>query len=591
VKTPVYDVIVVNDTIWAATKNGIAFANINNYLPISSNWSNFTTANSVLKKNQVNAAAFFNGNIFFGTDSGFVFYSGGTLNIFEPSYNGTPIRDKIYRIAVSGNILYFLTAIQSNNIYSVNTSNLTQANLVYQNANANSILITSSGELLIGTGDRGVNIFRNNTDNYVMPNGPLSNTAIFAETDAQKNVWFVSGGTNEGISKFDGKTWKGYSVQQYPWMQGNDFRQIYASDYNGKVYASGYGPGMLQIDGDSLLLFTDQNSCIRPFTPGFTLVEGIKEDNSGNLWIVNRAADNGKPILNFSSCQSYYVPENQSATTLIFLAIDNYGTKWMTFPNDLPSGERGICYYNESANAGGIIRAVELGSDINNANNIIVENNGEVWIGTDNGVVIIPDPYQVISNPNSLPYMFKMRIIENGISTPLTENVQCLQADALNNKWLGTQSNGLLYVSPDGSTLLNRFNTSNSPLPENRIYTIACDRKNGIAYFGTAKGLLSYKTIAIEPLSECDKISVMPNPYIVPDGNLRIDGMVAESTVKILTLNGTLVNEFITPGGRVVMWDGKDNNGNYISSGIYIIVGYDKDGKNVCTGKVAVVRK
>ena len=32
-------------------------------------------------------------------------------------------------------------------------------------------------------------------------------------------------------------------------------------------------------------------------------------------------------------------------------------------------------------------------------------------------------------------------------------------------------------------------------------------------------------------------------------------------------------------------------NGSYVASGIYIIVGYNKDGSKVCTGKVAVVRR
>jgi hypothetical protein len=66
---------------------------------------------------------------------------------------------------------------------------------------------------------------------------------------------------------------------------------------------------------------------------------------------------------------------------------------------------------------------------------------------------------------------------------------------------------------------------------------------------------------------------------------------VEESTVKILTLSGTLVSEFETAGGRVTEWNGMDLYGNYVSSGIYIVVGFNKDGSKACTGKVAVVRK
>jgi hypothetical protein len=242
--------------------------------------------------------------------------------------------------------------------------------------------------------------------------------------------------------------------------------------------------------------------------------------------------------------------------------------------------------------SGGYISLDQLGADIHGANDIIVDNNGEVWVATDNGVVIIADPYQVIQNPNSLPTTQKMRIIENGISTPLTENVITLRNDALNNKWLGTNASGVLYVSPDGSTLLNQFTMSYSPLPDNKINCLTTDSKTGLVYMGTQKGLLSYKTVAVEPLNEFDKITAGPNPYLIPNEHLlRIDGLVENSSIKILTISGTLVREMETPGGRIANWDGRDNNGSLVSSGIYIIVGYNKDGSKVGTGKVAVLRK
>jgi hypothetical protein len=185
-----------------------------------------------------------------------------------------------------------------------------------------------------------------------------------------------------------------------------------------------------------------------------------------------------------------------------------------------------------------------------------------------------------------------MRIIENGISTPLTENVLSIDADALNNKWLGTINNGVIYVSPDGSTLLNRFTTANSPMINDQITSIKSDRKTGTVYFGAVNGIVSYKTIAVSPLEECGNISAGPNPFVIPASTkLKIDGLVEESTVKILSISGVLVSEFETPGGRIAEWDGRDLNGNYVSSGIYIIAGFNKDASKVCTGKVAVVRK
>jgi flagellar hook assembly protein FlgD len=69
-----------------------------------------------------------------------------------------------------------------------------------------------------------------------------------------------------------------------------------------------------------------------------------------------------------------------------------------------------------------------------------------------------------------------------------------------------------------------------------------------------------------------------------------VDGLVENSTFKILTIDGVLVREVQTPGGRVGYWDGTDQQGNVVASGIYIIATYAESGATA-NGKVAVIRK
>lgn len=598
VKTPVYDVIVINDTIWAATKNGIAYANINNYLPIASNWLNFTTTNSSMLKNKTNDVAFFNNKIYFGTDSGMVYYDGTSINLYQPTYNGVPVADWISHMEVSNGSLYFSTYQYSNNIFRVDQNNINVANLVYQDIKVNSLDVNSANELLIGTDNKGLMIYANNNSSYIMPNTPFSNIFFNITVNQSSNVFGVSGSLGDwsyysGIYRYDGTNWRNFTPQTYPQMGTMCCGMVhtYSSKFSNTAWASGWGNGLMKIEGDSLYKYDDSNSRINYYTvPGFCLVMGMCEDNGGNLWLLNNFTQ--KPIVNFTGDTAYAAPVGNSYTTFFqFLVIDNYNTKWMTLDN-IEGSQRGVMYFNESANIGNIISYNQLGADISGVNGIIKDKNGEIWVATNNGIVVIPDPYQVISNPNSIPYLFKMRIIENGISTPLTENVQSIRTDALNNKWIGTFANGLLYVSPDGSTLISRYNNLNSPLPDNKVTTISSDDENGVIYFGTPKGLVSYQTIAVEPLLECDRITAGPNPYVIPNSSLlRIDGLVENSLIKILTISGSLVAEFETPGGRVANWDGRDLSGNYVGSGIYIIVGYNQEGSKVCTGKVAVIRQ
>lgn len=597
-KTPVYQTIVINDTVWAATKNGIAYANINSALPIQSNWRNFTTSNSVLRSNQINSAIYFDNKVVFGSDTGgMVYFQNGNLNTFTPLYNGVPVQNSINRLAVSGNSLYFSTHNLTNNLYRVDNTNLGVAYLVLSGIPINALKVNPNGDLIIGTANKGINIYKNNTSTYVVPNGPNSNIFTALDVDANSNIWGSSGGTGEGVYRLSGTTWKNFTTDNTPQqlIGSGDYRHIYASRYSNAVYCGGYGTGLLKIVGDSLNRFDINNSCLIGFGGNFVLVEGMREDNNGRLWLVNRATAN--PIMQFNelpnTCFSYPTPSNPAAITMLFMDIDNYNTKWMTLPNDVEGSPRGVVYFNESTPSTGlIIGTSNMGQNVTAANHLVVEKNGEVWIATDNGISIVRDPYQVISNPNTAPQINKMQIIENGLETPLLENVTCIGVDALNNKWIGTVSNGLIYVSSDGSTLLARYNTANSPLPDNNISSIIIDPRTGIAYFGTEKGLVSLQTIAVQPLDNCDKIKVGPSPFIIPNASLlRIDGLVAESTVKILTISGKLVYEFQTEGGRIANWDGRDSNGNLVSSGIYIVAGYNKDATQVCTGKIAVVRR
>lgn len=600
--SPVYDIMVINDTLWAATKNGIAYANINNNLPIASNWSSFTTGNSVLKNNKTNSIVYYNSAVFMGTDSGMVYFQNGTLNSFAPLYNGNPIEDPISKLTVSGNTMYFsVFSYDGSNrtnfrIFKVSLANINNAELIESGTDVNSLKVNSAGDLLIGTLNNGVNVYRNNTNNYVVPNGPYSNLQSSLTVDGASKLWSVSGSLGDwvprsGIYELNGDNWTNFTYGSNP-ILGNGccgWVNVYPDRF-GNVWVAGWGNGLLKINGNDLTRYDETNSILQfAGGPGFVLTYGMDEDNSGNLWVLNNFVQNS--LINFTQQVSYPPPVGNTAAFFTTLAIDNFNTKWMTL-HPIEGGVRGLMYFNENTSpTGALLNYSQLGTDVGQVNQVVADKNGEVWVATNNGVIVIPNPEQVINNPGTVPTLFKMRIIENGISTPLTENVLSIAVDALNNKWLGTISDGVLYVSPDGSTLLARYNMLNSPLIDNKILSIAVDNETGTAYFGSEKGIVSYKTIAVNPLEDCDKIKVGPNPFVVPSGTtLKIDGLVAESTVKILSISGVLVAEFETPGGRIAEWNGKDLNGNYVSSGIYIIAGYNKDASKVCTGKVAVVR-
>jgi hypothetical protein len=170
--------------------------------------------------------------------------------------------------------------------------------------------------------------------------------------------------------------------------------------------------------------------------------------------------------------------------------------------------------------------------------------------------------------------------------------INAIAVDPLNQKWIGTNE-GLLLVNSDGSRLLATFTSDNSALLSNRIRSLAIDENKGVVYAGTDEGLTSFETPYIKPLESFDKLFVYPNPFNIKTGEnlLTIDGLIRDSEIKILTIGGALVAQFFSPGGRTAYWDGRDNNGEFVNTGVYIIVAFDAEGNSVVTGKVAVLRE
>lgn len=289
----------------------------------------------------------------------------------------------------------------------------------------------------------------------------------------------------------------------------------------------------------------------------------------------------------------YVNPGIIQGPTLEQVAIDNYNTKWI-----VSSGaQSGLYFFNENNtptnyndDVSGIYYINEF--NVETITGVIVDRNNEVWISTNNGVFIIHNPLGAIQNPNQKPAPEKLGIISGNLKVPFTENCTCISNDILNQKWIGTQNNGVFHLSPDGSTLIETYNVVNSPILSNQINSISVSNKDGKAYFGTLNGLSSVLTDAIAPLTDFDKIICSPNPYLVPPRvNLKIDGLVENSSVKILSLSGDLIAEFTSPGGRIASWDGRDSKGNIVATGIYIVVGFNKDGKKVGKGKVAIIKQ
>ena len=144
-------------------------------------------------------------------------------------------------------------------------------------------------------------------------------------------------------------------------------------------------------------------------------------------------------------------------------------------------------------------------------------------------------------------------------------------------------------MSEDGTTELQHFTTDNSPLISDNIITIAINHVNGEVFFGTEKGIISYKSTATAGVLTHTDVYAYPNPVREGyTGDIAIKGLVTDADVKITDISGALVFQTKALGGQAV-WDGKNFSGEKVNTGIYLVFATNEDGSQTVVTKIMMI--
>ncbi|WP_169433375.1 two-component regulator propeller domain-containing protein [Lewinella cohaerens] len=345
---------------------------------------------------------------------------------------------------------------------------------------------------------------------------------------------------------------------------------------NGKVYGASYYTGLIEIDGENIRLFNDSNSPLSNTSgdDSRTRVSGLAVDDEGGLWVSNYRALEGKPLHRLNPDGTWVsFAETCGQNDLFQIAIDpstNY--KWIISGSttsgvllfdegelDNPNDDRCRSFTANNSNV-----------PTNETNCLAIDQDGDVWVGTNQGIVIFEcgsaafddncqGSLRTVDLDGFLEYLFK------------TQTVQAIAVDGANRKWVGT-TNGAYLLSPDGKEELIHFTKDDSPLLDNSIRTIAINDRTGEVFFGTDEGVISYQGDAIvgTRLNNAEP-TVFPNPVRPEyDGPITVRGLAVNANVKITDVNGKLVYETEALGGQAV-WDGRDYNGRRVQTGVYLV--------------------
>ncbi|WAC11830.1 PorZ beta-propeller-like domain-containing protein [Dyadobacter pollutisoli] len=311
-----------------------------------------------------------------------------------------------------------------------------------------------------------------------------------------------------------------------------------------------------------------------------TLSEAI-ETSPGTLW----AADQKNGLLASTASDFKTTSPAQSDTTISprkdSVILDLEGLTWARLPTYLGGGILVKNAQNQQRVLSTSIGNGTLPSGV--INSISIDQDGYIWFASDKGVgYIIPQDVLGAARVDAiLPVYGERRLFSN-------EKCTAIATEPGNRKWIGTRT-GLYLFNSDGTELVQKFTSEDSPLPSSQINALDFDAATGTLYIDTPAGMVSYRSNSTQASENFSAVTIFPNP-VRPGygGDVGIKGLMNDSVVKITELSGRLIYETRSQGGTA-SWNLNDYTGRRARGGIYMVFIVSGDGTEKLAGKLAVI--
>ncbi len=611
-QAPVYDVAIQNNFIYAALNDGIVRASLNQ--AVLANYDNWDYMPSPpITGINVDDLEFYNGKLFCIVNNSiadiiYVYNFESAEWITAQTFNGLffqKLSVSPQGLNIAGSYAYF---IMNDNLQ------LTLNVQTHQDKFIRTTCFITDSEGNYWITDQSLGLLKrapNGEESVILPNGPAISDGFRMQAFNDK-LYLAHGGVSgfwgnnfftRPISYLDNSSWAVIPPPTGVNSSVNVFDIIFMAidpTDTKHVYASSWEEGLIEIyDNEVVSIFNNTNSTLRigplTFINDWVGVSGIAFDLDGNLWMNNalsplaihsRTKDGQFTGYNFS-------PTITTDDRITEIEVGQSGYVWSIVRG------RGLLGFNPNGTLTTtsddnfkLLTATEGNGNLANNDVLSIKEDldGELWIGTLQGLSVIYNQDAVF---NSDSFDAEPILIEQGgnIQELLgTESITAIEIDGGNRKWIGTQTSGVFLVSADGQQQIHHFTTANSPILSNNILDITINQRTGEVFFLTELGIISYFGSATNFDNEMSNVIAYPNPVREDyTGDIIIDGLAYQTTVKITDLQGNIVNEIESEGGRAV-WNGKNFNGERPASGIYLIFSATNEGDAENVAKIAFIK-
>lgn len=581
----VFDLTVLNDTLYAATQKGLLQGPIHRNLQYYANWETVSTGHAT-------KVVDFQERLYVVMEGKLRIYDGSQWLPFAP------VGDNVVTTVTVNHDQLVVT--EEERVVVVSPEGEVTTFPVNHPIEA---ILSEDGNIWMG-----VSVYRlaGRIDDellLVAPNGPRSPMA-WGFAQEEETLWVAGGSVLRGKPQYstagfyayqDGR-WENWSGAELPGIDTTpvlDIIDVAVHPTTGTKYMASFGIGLVEFtEEDGAKLYNHTNSILQnALDQKIIQVSSVEFDADGNLWMGNYNTSKPLVVKTTDGWANFNIGSHRNIQGLVtdlegnIWGIDATGGMFVYDPAGTPLDARDDRYRSLSTQTNfGSLPASEVTA-------LATDLDGEIWVGTTNGIAVFYEPELTLTGEGASGDAQQIYVTGEGEASYLLtgETVTAIAVDGGNRKWLGT-SNGVWLTDEDGNKIIHHFTTDNSPLFSNNIQAIGVNHNTGEVFFSTDKGMISYNAGATDGEEVFDEIYAYPNP-VRPEyaGPIAIRGLVHNSVVKITDASGNLVSEIRSAGGTAV-WDGRNINGTLVTSGVYMVFVADETGQDAAVTKILVVR-
>lgn len=570
------------EKLYAATDTGIKSHALNVTFPVYSTWETVTAGNFTQMAADATLAFSTTTTVSYENTSGIATIPATFTEIQDVVVNEDKIiitdKNRVYIYSTAGAVLNNITFSEA-----CNTANIIKSK-VY------------GGTQVSGVKDEAGKLYK--------PDGPYNN-ASYKISLLNDQIWVSTG----GLESFNGPVYRDLGYYHFDGQQWNypsyfidnpilfDVMDVVPNPSKpGEVFFTNHN-----FAGDKGIYKMENNVFVKRYknndvsSPYFNRPIGLSFDENNVLFASVFAIEN-------SPLGTGYYFYNAGSDSFTLIPVSNTGGALKPLLKNgflyLPSPfllDGGLVIKNYNNNPGALntplkIIRTENELPINGVVSAAVDVEGDAWIGTRQGLRILPDVESAISElaPQTEPII----ITQNSVAEELFRDNTIMQiaVDSGNHKWVSVDGGGVYYLSANGEQTIKQFTKENSPLPTNSVTDIKVDEKTGKVYFVTLDGIVVYQGDVSDVTSEFGNVSVYPNPVVQSQfrGNVTIRGLANKANIRITDAAGNLVHSAIARGG-FYEWNLNNLKGKRVASGVYFVLMTNDDASSKATIKIAVV--